>query len=42
MAVNVRLTSLDAVADLPIDHFDGLASFEDLPPDGRMVRDLWA
>lgn len=42
MAVNVRLTDLEAVAHLPIDHFDGLDTFEDLPPDGRTVRDLWA
>lgn len=42
MAVNVRLAPPDAVADLPIDHFDGLDSFEDLPADGRTVRDLWA
>lgn len=42
MAVNVRLADFDAVADLPIDSFDGLDTFEDLPPDGRTVRDLWA
>lgn len=42
MAVNVRLASLEAVAHLPIDHFDGLDTFEDLPGDGRVVRDLWA
>ena len=42
MAVNVRLAPLDSVADLPIDHFDGLDSFEDLPSNGRVVRDLWA
>jgi len=42
MAVNVRLAPFDAVADLPIDHFDGLDSFEDLPSHGRTVRDLWA
>ena len=41
MAVNVRLAPPDLVADLPIDHFDGLDTFEDLPPDGRCVRDLW-
>ncbi|MGI6851801.1 GFA family protein [Mesorhizobium sp. 1B3] len=41
MAVNLRLASPEAVADLPIDHFDGLDTFEDLPPDGRCVRDLW-
>lgn len=42
MAVNVRLAPPDAVAHLPIDHFDGADSFEDLPPDGKCVRDLWA
>ena len=41
MAVNVRLAPPDAVADLPIDHFDGLETFDDLPRDGRCVRDLW-
>jgi hypothetical protein len=41
MAVNVRLAEPDAVADLAIDHFDGLESFEDLPGDGRCVRDMW-
>src|SRR4051812_23571470 len=33
MAVNVRLAPPEAVADLPIDHFDGLDAFEDLPSD---------
>ncbi len=42
MAVNVRLAPPEAVADLPIDHFDGLDTFEDLPSDGRCVRDLWS
>lgn len=42
MAVNLRLAQPDAVAALPIDHFDGLDTFEDLPPAGRCVRDLWA
>ncbi len=41
MAVNLRLAAPDAVADLPVDHFDGLDTFDDLPPDGRCVRDLW-
>ena len=41
-AVNVRLAEPDAVGHLPIDHFDGLDSFEDLPSDGRCVHDLWA
>jgi len=41
IAVNIRLASPDDVADLPIDHFDGLDTFDDLPRDGRRVRDLW-
>jgi hypothetical protein len=41
MAVNVRLAPPDLVADLSIDHFDGLDTFEDLPSKGRCVRDLW-
>lgn len=41
MAVNLRLAPPEAVAALPIDHFDGLDSFDDLPRDGRCVRDLW-
>ena len=42
MAVNLRLADPEAVAQLPIDHFDGLDSFDDLPTQGRCVRDLWA
>lgn len=42
MAVNVRLAEPEAVAELPIDRFDGLVTFEDLPPDGRCVADYWA
>ena len=41
LAVNIRLTDAQAVAHLPIDHFDGLDTFDDLPSDGRCVRDLW-
>ncbi|MBN9254271.1 MULTISPECIES: GFA family protein [unclassified Mesorhizobium] len=41
IAVNVRLAAPEAVADLAIDHFDGLDTFDDLPRDGRCVRDLW-
>jgi hypothetical protein len=41
MAVNIRLAEPEAVADLPIDHFDGLDTFDDLPRDGRRVRDYW-
>ena len=39
--MNVRLAEPEAVADLLIDHFDGLTTFEDLPRDGRCVKDLW-
>ena len=41
LAVNVRLSEPDAVAKIPIDHFDGLNTFEDLPRDGRCVADYW-
>jgi hypothetical protein len=41
IAVNLRLAEPDAVADIPVDHFDGLGSFEDLPRDGRCVADYW-
>lgn len=40
-AVNVRLAHPDEVGDLVIDHFDGLISFNDLPSDGKCVKDLW-
>jgi hypothetical protein len=40
--VNLRMADdPDQVKDLPIDHFDGLDTFEDLPRDGRLVKDLW-
>ncbi len=41
MAVNIRLAPAAEVAHLPIDHFDGADSFDDLPSDGRCVRDMW-
>ena len=41
IAVNLRLAPPEAVADIPIDHFDGFDSFDDLPRDGRCVRDYW-
>jgi len=41
MAVNVRLAPPEEVAELAIDHFDGLDTFDDLPQDGRCVRDMW-
>lgn len=41
IAVNLRLTEPGPVADVPIDHFDGLETFRDLPRDGRCVADYW-
>jgi hypothetical protein len=41
VAVNLRLTEPGPVAHLPIDHFDGLDTFDDLPRDSRCVGDLW-
>jgi hypothetical protein len=41
IAVNLRLADPAAVAHLPIDHFDGLDTFEDLPRDSRCVADMW-
>ena len=40
-AVNIRLAEPDRVAHLPIDHFEGLVAFKDLPRDGRTVADYW-
>ncbi len=41
IAVNLRLTEPEAVADLPVNHFDVLDKWEDLPRNGQCVRDLW-
>jgi hypothetical protein len=41
IAVNLRLADPLAVAAVPIDRFDGLGTFEDLPRDGRCVADYW-
>jgi hypothetical protein len=41
IAVNLRLAEPGEVAHIPIDHFDGLDSFDDLPRDGRCVGDYW-
>lgn len=41
-AVNLRMvTDPKAVTDLIVRHFEGLEAFEDLPSDGRRVKDLW-
>ena len=31
----------EGIARIPINHFDGLDKFEDLPRDGRCVADYW-
>jgi hypothetical protein len=36
-----QLATLRARSHLPIDHFDGLDTFDDLPRDGRCVADMW-
>jgi len=41
IAVNLRLSEPTAVAHIPIDHFDGLETFDDLPRDGKFVADYW-
>ena len=41
IAVNLRLSEPGPVAQVPIDHFDGLVTFDDLPRDGRCVADYW-
>ena len=40
IAVNLRLAEPAAVARIPMDRFDGLDAFEDLPRNGRCVADL--
>ena len=41
IAVNLRMTEPDPIAQLPIDHFDGLEKWEDLPRDNRCIKDMW-
>lgn len=41
MGVNARLAEPEAVGALPIEHFDGLVAWKDLPSDGRCVSDMW-
>jgi hypothetical protein len=40
-AVNLRLAEPDAVAAIPIRHFDGFDTWTSLPSDGKCVKDLW-
>ncbi len=42
IAVNLRLVNdPDRISALLIDHFDGFDKFEDLPRDGKCVKDMW-
>lgn len=41
IAVNLRLAEPGQVANIPVRHFDGLETFEDLPVDDKCVRDYW-
>jgi hypothetical protein len=42
IAVYLRMMGdLTPIAHLPVDHFKGKDSFEDLPRDGKTVKDLW-
>ncbi len=41
-AINLRgAKEPESIAHLLIDHFDGLDQFDDLPRDGKTVRELW-
>jgi hypothetical protein len=42
IAVNLRLAEPEAVAQIPVDRFDGLGTFTDRTRDGRCVADYWA
>lgn len=41
VAVNLRLTEPNPIAHVPIRHFEGLDAWEQLPDDGRCVKDMW-
>lgn len=41
IAVNLRMAEPQAVASIPLQRFDGLVSWNDLPSDGRCVADMW-
>jgi hypothetical protein len=41
IAVNLRLAEAGPGGRIPIGHFDGLDTFEDLPRDGWCVADYW-
>ncbi|MBI1341227.1 GFA family protein [bacterium] len=41
IAVNLRLAEPGDVNALPVEHFDGLNTFDDLGQDGRTVAHMW-
>lgn len=41
IGVNLRMAEPDAVARIPIEHLDGLDTFEPMLDDGRCVGDYW-
>ena len=41
IAVNLRLSEPEPIARVPIDQFEGLDKFDDLPRDGKCVADVW-
>ena len=42
IAVNLRMIDdPKLIENLPMDHFEGLETFEDLPRDHRCVKDMW-
>jgi len=41
IAVNLRMTEPGPITHLPIDHFDGLDKWEELPRDDRCFKDMW-
>ena len=41
IADNLRLAEPEEVAHVPLQRFEGLHTFEDLPRDGRTVGDVW-
>ncbi|MFY7856605.1 MAG: GFA family protein [Rubrivivax sp.] len=41
VAVNLRLTEPQPIAQVPIRHFDGLETWSSRPDDGKCVKDLW-
>ena len=41
IAVNLRLAEPDAVAAIPVKHFDGLNWADEPVMDGRTVKDMW-